>query len=171
MQTTITHKIVIAAGVVALLALAAFAGRKFLAPAGAPVPDAPAPAASGFPDSSTHVSASFARQGQTGVVTLHTASGWHVNANPVSLEGLIPATVWIEQDDTRRPAQASYPPGQSIGIAIDDKDILVYKDRTRIEIAGLDQAQDSRVLVHMQSCSTQGICLAPATIVATHETD
>lgn len=161
-------KIIIAGGIAALLGISAYAGWMFSAPTRAPAPDAPA-LSDGFADSAAHVSASFAQNGEAGVLILHTEEDWHVNANPVSLEGLIPATVWIEQGDTQRPAQAAYPPGQSIGIVIDDKDILIYKDSTRIEIADLGEAQGGRVLVHMQACSSQGICLAPATITATRE--
>lgn len=161
------QKTIIAVALAALLLLAAWAGRKvFPPPQHGPVATEPLALPEGFVDSSSYVSASLAGEGADAVVTLHAADGWHVNANPVSLEGLIPATVWLAQGDVRQPAQASYPPGQSSGIIIDDTDILVYEDGTRIALTGLDAAAGQEVQVHVQACSSEGICLVPATVIA-----
>lgn len=164
MKSSTSYKITLLGAAVLLVAVA-FAGWNWFASSSAPPADAPGPA-SGMVNSSTHVAASLATEGDTGIVTLHIDKGWHVNANPASLGNLIAATVWIERDGARHAAQATYPHGQSSGIVIDGTDILVYEDGATIAVANLSDPQTSRVLVHVQACNTKGLCLAPATITA-----
>ncbi|MER1939205.1 protein-disulfide reductase DsbD domain-containing protein [Castellaniella sp. FW104-16D08] len=153
-------------GVLLILATVAvlFGWRQFFAPPLGSAADNAIAASSGLMDSSTHVTASLARTGEDGTVTLHIGKDWHVNANPASLENLIASTVMIEHNGSQRAAQATYPPGKSSGITIDGTDILVYEDGTVIPTKNLGSAPGDRVLVRVQACNTQGICLAPATI-------
>lgn len=164
MKSSTSYKITLLGAAVLLVAVA-FAGWNWFASSSAPPADAPSPA-SGMVNSSTHVAASLATEGDTGIVTLHIDKGWHVNANPASLGNLIAATVWIERDGARHAAQATYPHGQSSGIVIDGTDILVYEDDVTIKIANLTDPQTSRIQVRVQACNTKGLCLAPATITA-----
>lgn len=164
MKSSTSYKITLLGAAVLLVAVA-FAGWNWFASSAAPPADATS-SANGMMNSSAHVTASLAIEGETGIVTLHIDKGWHVNANPASLGNLIAATVWIERDGARHAAQATYPRGQSSGITIDGTDILVYEDGVTIRVANLTNPQTSRVLVHVQACSTKGICLAPATITA-----
>lgn len=113
-----------------------------------------------FANSASHVKASLARTGQDGVITLHIGRDWHVNANPASLDNLIPSTVLVARDDKEFPVKADYPVGTSSGIRIGTTDILVYDDGTRIPVHDAGQ----RLVVRVQACNDQGICLAPATI-------
>lgn len=117
-----------------------------------------------FANSATHVKASLARTGQEGVITLHIGHGWHVNANPASLDNLIPSSVLVEHDGKERPVQADYPAGISGGIKIGTTEVLVYEDGTRIPVHRLKIETGDRLLVRVQACNDQGICLAPATI-------
>ncbi|HEX7388085.1 MAG TPA: disulfide bond formation protein DsbD [Castellaniella sp.] len=144
-----------------------FGWRQFSATHTEPATDNATAASSGIMDSSAHVTASVALKGQDGIVTLHIGKDWHVNANPASLENLIASTVMIEHNGSQRAAQAIYPPGKSSGITIDGTDILVYEDGTVIPVKNLDSTPGDHMLVRVQACNTQGICLAPAMIVAT----
>jgi hypothetical protein len=135
---------------------------KFHAPAD--IPAGGTPAYTEFANSANHVTASFTRTGQEGVITLHIGRGWHVNANPASLDNLIPSSVVIEHHDQERAVQADYPAGISSGITIGTTDIMVYEDGIRIPVHQLTIEAGDRLLVRVQACNDQGICLAPATI-------
>ncbi|TAM53916.1 MAG: disulfide bond formation protein DsbD [Paraburkholderia sp.] len=122
----------------------------------------------GMIDSSKYVSASIAEHERqaTLTLTLHIAAGWHVNANPASLEYLIPTTLSIEGDGSPQEAKAVYPPGKDSGIVLDGKHIQVYEDGTVIPFLLPAGLANPRIVVHVQACSTQGICLPPANVVA-----
>ncbi|MGS1116536.1 disulfide bond formation protein DsbD [Castellaniella sp. UC4442_H9] len=122
-----------------------------------------------FANSANHVQASLAKMGQDGVITLHVGREWHVNANPASLDNLIPSTVLVEHNGQERAVQADYPTGKRSGIKIGATDILVYEDGTRISVHTLRIEAGDRLLVRVQACNDQGICLAPATIPVVDE--
>ncbi|CAM4223481.1 protein-disulfide reductase DsbD domain-containing protein [Bordetella muralis] len=122
-----------------------------------------------FADSANHVKASLTKTGQDGVITLHIEGGWHVNANPASLDNLIPSSVLVIYDGKERSVQADYPAGVSSGIKIDTTDILVYDDGTRIPVHQIKIEAGERLVVRVQACNDQGICLPPATIPVAQE--
>ncbi len=122
-----------------------------------------------FANSASHVKASLARTGQNGVITLRIGRDWHVNANPASLDNLIPSAVLVARDDKEFPVKADYPVGTSSGIRIGTTDILVYDDGTRIPVYQLKIDAGQRLVVRVQACNDQGICLAPATIPVVEE--
>jgi hypothetical protein len=122
-----------------------------------------------FANSANHVKASLARTGQDGVVTLHIGRDWHVNANPASLGNLIASTVFIEHNGEQHTVKADYPSGVSSGITIDNTDILVYEDGTRIPVHQLKIETGDQIVIRVQACNDQGICLAPATIPVVEE--
>lgn len=124
----------------------------------------------GMADSSRYVSASVAARDHHAELTLHIATDWHVNANPASLESLIPTTLTLQGEGASHDAQAVYPPGRNSGIVIDGKDIQVYEDGTVIPFTAPSNLKSYRVVVHVQACSTQGICLPPANVVASMDT-
>lgn len=150
------------AAVIILASAAALTWNRFFGPADSPASGAAA--FTGFANSSTHVKASLAMAGQDGVITLHIGRDWHVNANPASLDNLIASTVLVERDGAQREVQADYPAGTSSGITIDGTDILVYEDGTRIPVHRLVVEKGDRIVMRVQACNNQGICLAPATI-------
>ncbi|WP_350357442.1 protein-disulfide reductase DsbD domain-containing protein [Paraburkholderia fungorum] len=124
----------------------------------------------GIGDSSQEVAVSVTKVDHGVEVTLHIQPKWHVNANPASLAYLIPTTISIEQNGTSRPAAAQYPPGRNSGIRVDDRELQVYDDGTRILVSDLSERKDSRLMVHLQACSSDGVCLPPAHIAASVST-
>lgn len=165
MKNRINHSLVML-GIVALMAgVALFAWYRFglLSPTLASAESL----GSGIGDSSQQVSASVIMRGPSVDVTLHIRPGWHVNANPASLKYLIPTTVSIERGESSYAARANYPPGKNSGLIIDGKNIQVYDDDTIIPLSGLASLAGVHIVVHAQACSTKGVCLPPANVVAT----
>ncbi|KAB0606549.1 protein-disulfide reductase DsbD family protein [Castellaniella defragrans] len=155
------------AAVVILAGAATLISNKFLISTDSPA-DGTA-AYTEFANSASHVKASLARTGKDSVITLHIGRDWHVNANPASLGNLIPSTVLIDRNGEERTVQANYPAGVSSGITIDDTDILVYEDGTRIPVDQLTIEAGDRLVVRVQACNDLGICLAPAVIPVNEE--
>jgi hypothetical protein len=118
----------------------------------------------GIGDSSKQVTASFENVARGAEVILHIRSNWHVNANPASLDYLIPTTISVEQGGDVRPVAAQYPAGMNSGIHIDGKELKVYADGTRIPVSNVPNAADARLTVRAQACRTDGVCLPPADI-------
>ena len=98
------------------------------------------------------------------VVTLAIDPGYHVNANPASLDYLIPTTV-------RFPGVAqelvTYPPGTLFKPKFFAEGILVYEDKVTINFAlpkgTLGAKGYLQVKVEAQAC-TDAVCLPPAAI-------
>lgn len=119
-------------------------------------------------DSSAHVAATLTPDGHSGgTVRLRIDPDWHVNANPASLEQLIATTVLVEESGALHAAKASYPPGRDSGIMVNGADIRVYDDGTAIKLQSLPAAHEDQMRVRVQSCNTEGVCLAPATLPIT----
>jgi hypothetical protein len=152
-------------GVVVLVAAAAAWTRR--APPTRPAPVGAA-TRSGLMDSSAHVAATLTPDGHGGgTVQLRIDPDWHVNANPASLEQLIATTVLVEESGALHAAKASYPPGRDSGIMVNGTDIRVYDDGTAIKLQRLPAAHKDQMRVRVQSCNTEGVCLAPATLPIT----
>lgn len=120
----------------------------------------------GIGDSSQQVTASFQNVASGAEVILHIRSNWHVNANPASLDYLIPTTISVEQGGEVRPVTAQYPAGVNSGIRVDDKELNVYEDGTRIPVSDLPNGPNVHLIVRVQACSSDGVCLPPANIPA-----
>lgn len=88
-------------------------------------------------DSASEVSASVTAAAGGATVILHIARGWHVYANPPSAPYLIPVSVRVLSDGRALDGRPSYPPGTTIGLRIDGRDILVYENDARIGLPGL----------------------------------
>lgn len=108
------------------------------------------------------------------MVTLNINDGWHVNANPASLDFLIPTTVstWVAGKPVA--TRTAYPSGKASGINLQDTDIKVYNDNTRIRLTldptvtdQINQGAPLTVSVRVQSCNDTGICLAPSDLETT----
>ncbi len=115
-------------------------------------------------DSSRSVSVSARMNNKDVEVVLHIKKGWHVNANPATLDYLIPTTVTVLNQERPLQSVAQYPAGHDSGIAIDNKTILVYEDMTRIPVTVAQTETPTRVMAKVQACNDQGICLPPADI-------
>ena len=105
------------------------------------------------------------------VVELLIDEGWHVNANPASLEILIPTTVAVSMENARLAQDFRYPSGKLIDAGLGSEKISVYLHQTAIPVAvtPIDlPAGKSRAkldfAVRAQACNDRGRCLAPATI-------
>lgn len=139
---------------------------------------APAASAAGLHSSSSKVTLAPrwqpAGSHSTLAVRLQIAPGWHVNANPASLDYLVPTTLSVESNLRERlPSTAEYPAGEDSGIRLDNKAILVYDDGAIIRLHPASRSLHTfprdaviNVLARVQACSDDGICLAPATVNA-----
>lgn len=101
-------------------------------------------------------------------VKLKLRSGWHVNANPPTLDYLVPTSVEVELANGLQSLPPRYPPGKRHRFAFADEPLSVYEEKAEIEIpiqATLDAVPGSRVVrgtVRFQACNDQ-LCLPPAT--------
>jgi uncharacterized protein len=98
------------------------------------------------------------------VITLTIDPGYHINANPASLDYLIPTTARLSGATD---AKITYPRGQTLKPKFLPEGISVYQGSVPIEIdlpsGSLASARKSPLSVEVQAC-TQELCLPPATI-------
>lgn len=138
-------------------------------------PQAPV-ARTGLADSSDKVRLKLAEGGkaligETGeiVLTLDIEPGWHVNANPASMEFLIPTVAKFSAGGQSLDIPTEYPRGRVSDIVLGDTALEVYDDGASIRLlpdekqtAALKEAGKLDMTVRVQACSDEGICLAPA---------
>ena len=138
-------------------------------------PQAPV-ARTGLADSSDKVRLNLAEGGkaligETGeiVLTLDIEPGWHVNANPASMEFLIPTVAKSSAGGQSLDIPTEYPRGRVSDIVLGDTALEVYDDGASIRLlpdekqtAALKEAGKLDMTVRVQACSDEGICLAPA---------
>jgi DsbC/DsbD-like thiol-disulfide interchange protein len=103
------------------------------------------------------------REGDKLTVTalLDIAEGWHINANPASLDFLIPASVDVRNDSGTVEASPEYPDAHAMATPLGD--ILVYEGKANIPVTMTLAAgtQNLRLLVRAQACKDT-TCLAPS---------
>ena len=133
-------------------------------------------ARSGLADSSDKVrleivGGSKALNGEAGeiVLALDIEPGWHVNANPASMEFLIPTVASSSVNGQSLDIPIQYPRGRVSDITLGDTALEVYDDGASIRLlpdekqtAALKEAGKLDMTVRVQACSDEGICLAPA---------
>ena len=138
-------------------------------------PQAPV-ARTGLADSSDKVRLNLAEGGkaligETGeiVLTLDIEPGWHVNANPASMEFLIPTVAKSSAGGQSLDIPTEYPRGRVSDIVLGDTALEVYDDGASIRLlpdetqtAALKDAGKLDMTVRVQACSDEGVCLAPA---------
>ena len=138
-------------------------------------PQAPV-ARTGLADSSDKVRLKLAEGGkaligETGeiVLTLDIEPGWHVNANPASMEFLIPTVAKSSAGGQSLDIPTEYPRGRVSDIVLGDTALEVYDDGASIRLlpdekqtAALKEAGKLDMTVRVQACSDEGVCLAPA---------
>ena len=180
------NKIVIA-GLVAVLLLvgiaAVFINRSAsVAPATISGPaGSPASGRAGLAESADKVSLTVAGLAQSNpleseeiVLTLDIAPGWHVNANPASMEFLIPTVASGAANGSAVDLLAQYPAGRVSDITLGDTAIEVYDDGVQIrllpkeeDLALVKEAGELDLSVRVQACSDEGVCLAPSDLSVT----
>ena len=98
------------------------------------------------------------------VVRLAIEPGYHINANPASLDFLVPTTVQIPGV---KDARVSYPPGQVFKPKFSDEAILVYEGtaliKMRLAKGSIDKSKPASVAVEVQACTVK-LCLEPGQI-------
>ena len=143
----------------------------------APAPSVPVATREPFrlPRSQDHVKARLLRASATDPgrfrVEIEIDEGWHVNANPASLDFLIPTT--IEGVDGLETRPIEYPKGQRFRPAFVSDPIEVYEGRLEIPVelagdvrdgrtaVGAEERQDEpRVALRFQACDEER-CLPP----------
>jgi len=106
--------------------------------------------------------------GQTAVVRLEVADGWHINANPASREFLIPTRITVRSGARAVDARARYPQGKDLEAnLIGEKPIKVYTGAVTIPLALASPPETGdplTVQARVQACNDDGRCLAPATL-------
>ncbi|WP_148863310.1 protein-disulfide reductase DsbD domain-containing protein [Marinobacter fonticola] len=109
--------------------------------------------------------------GDTGeiVLKLDIEPGWHVNANPASMEFLIPTVASSSVNGQSLEIPTQYPRGRVSDITLGDSALEVYDDDASIRLlpdeeqtAMLKEAGKLDMTVRVQACSDEGVCLAPA---------
>ena len=177
----IRHKGLLAGVVAFLLAIAAF----MLIDTNGNNPDAakteraalevPVSARTGLANSADKVRLTLAKgdaalAGKPGefVLTLNIEPGWHVNANPASMEFLIPTVVNSSVNGQALEIPTQYPRGRVSDIVLGDTALEVYDDGASIrlrpdgkQIAVLEKVGRLEMIVRAQACSDEGVCLAP----------
>lgn len=104
-------------------------------------------------------------------VKLQIDKGWHVNAHPASIQGLLATSVTGTAAGRTLALNPAYPPGLDSGIRLNGTAIKVYDNGTIImlkpggqSVDGIRDAGGLDVQLRVQSCSDDGICLAPSTL-------
>ncbi len=96
------------------------------------------------------------------IITLHVDRGYHINANPASLDYLIPTSVVFEE---LMPTKIIYPRPIRIRPEFAQEGLNVYEGEVQIEVIVLKEALSKRrtlrATVTTQACTDQ-ICLPPA---------
>ncbi|MCZ6678040.1 MAG: DUF255 domain-containing protein [Candidatus Poribacteria bacterium] len=101
-------------------------------------------------------------------VHLEIAEGWHINANPASLDLLIPTTISVNPNAPVEVLSVTYPKGKSIHPGFSDKPITVYEGKVTVQIklklkpgASLEQAFPLNLNLSYQACDDRR-CLPPS---------
>lgn len=112
------------------------------------------------------------------VLALDIEPGWHVNANPASMEFLIPTVASSSVNGQSLEIPIQYPRGRVSDITLGDTALEVYDDDASIRLlpdethtAMLKEAGKLDMTVRVQACSDEGVCLAPADLPLTLNLD
>lgn len=92
-----------------------------------------------------------------GAAVLRIDDGWHIQGNPVALEGLVATELRFADHSGDLPAQVRYPEGEPLTIGA--QSTPVYSGVTRI--AYDTGTRPDRITAVIQACDDTGRCLAP----------
>ena len=108
----------------------------------------------------------------TVTITLTILPPWHVNANPPSLDYLIPTVAKLVGDAGVKPGRIGYPAGHSVKLAFEDQPLLVYDGAASITVAlaaesgAVNGARVLRGRIEYQACNDQ-VCAPPTSVAFT----
>jgi len=108
-------------------------------------------------------------------VVLDIERGWHVNANPASMDFLIPTTLKAMRGSRPVEIAVDYPRGHLLEAGF-DKPIAVYSGKTTLPVKLRGAAADHeraglKIIVNLQACNDTGRCLIPGDITAIVEAE
>jgi thiol:disulfide interchange protein DsbD len=102
-------------------------------------------------------------------VTIRVREGWHINANPPSLDYMIPTEVSLVATGGITAAKPVYPKAREQKLSFEEKPLLVYDGEVEVRVPLVAVAGTSTGRVKLpgtlgfQSCNDQ-VCLAPAEV-------
>jgi hypothetical protein len=103
------------------------------------------------------------REGNSLTVTaaLDIAQGWHINANPASLDILIPTSVDVREDSGKAEVKPAYPDAHAMATPLGDINVFEGKVSIPVQVTLPGNPENLRLLVRAQACRDT-ICLAPS---------
>ncbi len=109
-------------------------------------------------------------------VVIDVAAPWHINANPVSAEGLIPTTLTLQPPSSIVIDRIMYPKGAITKVAWNDEPVALYTGKTIVFAEGhvSGDAKTGPVKIEgtlrYQACN-DNVCIAPRNIPVALETE
>jgi uncharacterized protein YyaL (SSP411 family) len=103
------------------------------------------------------------REGNSLNVTavLDIAESWHINANPASLDFLIPTSVDVREDSGKAEVKPAYPDALAMTTPLGDIKVYEGKVSIPVKVTLLGSTEILRMLVRAQACKDT-TCLAPS---------
>jgi len=103
------------------------------------------------------------REGNSLTVTavLDIADSWHINANPASLDFLIPTSVDIREDSGKAEVKPAYPDARAMTTPLGDIKVYEGKVSIPVQVTLPGSTENLRLLVRAQACKDTA-CLAPS---------
>jgi uncharacterized protein YyaL (SSP411 family) len=102
-------------------------------------------------------------EGNSLIVTavLDITEGWHINANPASLDFLIPTSVDVRDDSGKTEVKPAYPYARAMTTPLGDINIYEGKVSIPVKVTLQGSTENLRLLVRAQACK-ETTCLAPS---------
>jgi len=103
------------------------------------------------------------REGNSLTVTavLDIAGGWHINANPASLDFLIPTSVDVREDSGKTEVKPAYPDARVMTTPLGDIKVYEGKISIPVQVTLPGSMENLRLLIRAQACKDT-TCLAPS---------
>jgi uncharacterized protein YyaL (SSP411 family) len=95
------------------------------------------------------------------VAALDIAEGWHINANPASLDFLIPTSVDVREDSGKAEVKSAYPDARAMTTPLGDIKVYEGKISIPVQVTLPGSTENLRLLVRAQACKDT-TCLAPS---------
>ncbi|MGR9035449.1 MAG: DUF255 domain-containing protein [Gammaproteobacteria bacterium] len=99
--------------------------------------------------------------GFTVTAVLDIVEGWHINANPASLDFLIPTSVDVREDSGKAEARPAYPDARAMTTPLGDIKVYEGKISIPVQVTRPGNIENLRLLVRAQACKDT-TCLAPS---------
>ncbi len=103
-------------------------------------------------------------------LTLQVVDGWHINANPASLDFLVPTELKITSDLPVEVLSIEYPPARELALGFADQPLAVYEGEVTVRATlklGPEAKPEIKGLLHLQldfQACDDSRCLPPASL-------